>query len=112
MSNFTAISANLTRSDGVLINAAAYIAPVSNGDQPITVSAAGVKTLTPPNAGSIIATIPCPVDCYVRFGAVPAVGVGEPFLAGDEIVLDSADQIAAAQIYVNGVCSLFVTYYK
>jgi hypothetical protein len=100
------------RDDGTIINPANYIAQQPNGDQPISVSAAGVISLTPPIPDSIRADLVCPVDCWVRYSAVPSVNVGEWCPAGTKIKFTSAEQIAAAQIYVTAPCEMFVNYYK
>jgi hypothetical protein len=100
------------RDDGTIINPANYIGPQPNGDQSITVASAGIQMLTPPNPDSIRADLVCPVDCWVRFVSVPSVGVGEFCPAGTKIRFTSAEQIAAAQIYVTAPCGLFVQYYK
>jgi len=112
INNMSAGSGRITQDDNVVVNEANYIAPTPNGDQIISISVAGVTVLTPPNTNNIMAKIYVPVDCWVRFGAVPAINTGEYFAAGDQIVLESSDEISMAQIYVTGACTLFVAYIK
>lgn len=85
------------------------IANFPNGDQTISVLAAGVVVLTPPD-GSDKAIITNPVDVYIRFNAVPAANVGTLYPASSGIVLQSPSEIAECQIYVTAACTLFVQY--
>lgn len=94
---------------GVSIQSTAGNTP--NGDESIVASGAGVKTLTVP-AGSIKAVVTNPVDVWVRFGAVPAENTGTYFAADQCVVLESAAELAACQIYVTAAGTLFVQYYK
>lgn len=89
-----------------------YNALIPNGDESIVVASAGVKTLTPPKAGSIKAVISNPVICSARFGATPTATAGTYYAANQGIVLGSEVEISQCQVYVSAATTLFVQYFK
>jgi hypothetical protein len=107
----------VTRENAAPINPTSLIAPVPNGDQSISISAAGVLSAASSPAftvpdGSIRADIIAPVELWVRFGGVPAVGTGEKVTAGTKIKLTSPEELSTVRFYVTSPCILFVQYYK
>lgn len=89
-----------------------YFRPRPNGDQPITLSAAGVVgALTVPTDANR-AVISNSVACYVRFGATAANGTGTYYAANQGILLDSPEKLSSVSIYATGACTLFTQYYK
>jgi hypothetical protein len=105
-------SGRVLKEDNTTINMANLAAPDSNGDQTITITAAGVFTLTPPYSNNIAAIIIPPVDIWIRYGATPSLGIGLHIFAYQGVILDSPAQSATAQIYVTAPCTLFVQYEK
>jgi hypothetical protein len=113
LTSYGARNGELVRSDESIINEGNYIAPIPNGDQAITMAAAGVQaSLTPPNQGNIKAIISNPVATWIRFGATPAVNAGTYYVANQGIVLESAEEIAQCQFYATGAGTYFVQYFK
>jgi hypothetical protein len=110
--SFDMPTGRLIKEDGTYANIANILEPVPNGDETITAAEAGVKTLTPPHSNNIRAIITNPVDVRVRFGAVPAENAGTYFAKNQGVVLESAEEIAACQVYVTAAGTLFVQYYK
>jgi hypothetical protein len=98
----------------VLQSNADVLSPDDNGNQSLTVSAAGVVALTVP-AGSMSATITNPgVDIRIAFGGtVASATVGTLCLANTNPSIGSAGLLSTASVYwASAATGAYVQYYK